>query len=305
MKWLLMTVIMAGTTSAQMKNNIFFPGGSSSTLVSNPQNAQNSAPSIQNISKRIAAHLTSTTARPNEERRYFESSRSNEFTTISPISESRTFGFPQTQQFTTPSPLSSNNNLFFNSQPQFFSSLNRPGIFGNSPFGLNDFNFQSQSSFPSFNSGPDLSIFNSGANGGQPKNYHYRRDFNDKDGYSPWRDVSGSKQPTNDQGGFQQPSSEEHLTNFPGPNFHQKFDLGPDGFFNFEKQNNVDNNNGYSGKTQAIMKIEPGSGRGAAEKQINNKLFGNTQTNRLGNSNDNGIANWAQSFRNVKWPGQN
>ncbi|CAB3366605.1 Hypothetical predicted protein [Cloeon dipterum] len=295
LKWLLSLAILCGSTFAQQ--NLFFPGSTNTQ-------AQNS-PSIQSISSRIANRLKANNNKRNEERRTFEVPKPGDVTTTSTMppeyANSRSYDQNPQFQFSTPPPFV-NNNFFSNNRPSFFSSGSRPGFFGSSPFGLNDFNFQA-ATFPTFNQRPDSNIFDSGANqgAGQPKNYHFRRDYNDKDGYSPWRDVTGSNSP---QGDFQQSTGTRQIS-FPSPNFHQKFDLGPQGFFNFGKQADEKKNgsNGYSDKTVAIMKIEPAEKH---HKNLGDFARGNSQ-NTFGDSADNdfNLNNLAQSFRSIKWPGQN
>jgi hypothetical protein len=287
-----------GTSLAQNNHNVFFPG--SASYISSPISSQaRNDPSISNRLSTTSKIITSSTPRPEEERRILEAPKPGE----APLNTHKVvkpLDFIPTTQFTTPQPLMKD---IFANRPQFFSSFNRPGLFGLSPFGLNDFNLQT---FPQFNSGPDFSVFNSGSNNNnndQPKSFHYRREFNDKDGYTPWVDAGPKRPPTGinlDRTGQQQ---------FPGPNFHQRYDLGPDGFFDLNKDNK-NANGGFTGKTQAIMKVVPKNAQNAKSnigEGGNNDLQERFQ--QLGNSNYNFNSfpkeSLAQNLRSLRWPGQN
>lgn len=287
---------------ADAQRNIFFPGSA------NYVSAQAQNPLTNRLSTLSKSAPATSTPGPNEERRLLEVPKPGD--ALPPSREVKPLDFIPPTRFSTPAPPMSD---FFSGgdRSQFFSTLNRPGFFGSSPFGLNDFNLQS---FPRFNAGPDFSIFNSGAansgGGEQPKSFHVRRQYNDKDGYTPWVDAGPKRPPA---AAAADPGQGVQGLQGVEPSFHQRFDLGPDGFFDFnkDKKSAQPGNAGFSGQTQAIMRIEPKSSP-AQQKQQDEDLRNRMQQlnynfNNNFNSNNNfpSTSTLAQNFKHIKWPGQN
>jgi len=308
-QWVLGAVVCWSGATAQ--RNIFFPGSASYVSAQQASSAQSPLPNrLSGVSKSV---VTSTPG-PNEERRLLEVPKPGD--ALQPAHGSREvkpLDFIPPTRFSTPKPPMSD--FFNNDRSHFFSTLNQPGFFGTSPFGLNDFGLQS---FPRFDSGPDFSIFNSGANSGnggnggteQPKSFHLRREYNDKDGYTPWVDAGPKRPPVaaGEQGQSQQGGG------VGGPGFHQRFDLGPDGFFDFnkDKKSAQPGSAGFSGQTQAIMRIDPKSGAvRQQQQQVKDQDLRNRMQQLNYNFNNNNLNNFpststlAQNFKPIRWPGQN